>query len=238
MRHCPESDAARFLGGDLDTQERASFSDHLLTCTRCWDEVEQARRGRGLAEAARVAATAALRDRMRLLVESYQMQGDAESLPCRPIRLRRRLAVPVAAAAALALLLTAGPGSIEPPSLREAVADFNAEVLPGAQLPARSAPDLSALRLVNIGGGAGTYSDLEVDGFAYRDPANRRIVLYLSDQPFPEAPGARQLSGPNGPWIVARDGVIVLCARFPHSLLVIGEDDALVRSAAGALGAL
>lgn len=63
-------------------------------------------------------------------------------------------------------------------------------------------------------------------------------MVYLSDEPFPEAPGAQQLAGPDGPWVAERGDVIILCARVPHALLVVGQDDRLVRSAASALGVL
>jgi hypothetical protein len=166
-----------------------------------------------------------------------------EAEPQQPVPLRRRrlllpLGVPVAAAAAVALILGLGGGTTEPPPLRLAVADFSAQKLPGAQLPDQRAPDLSQLDLQPVGAGGGTYADLEVDGYAYRDPAGRRVVLYLSDEPFPEAPGARQLAGPDGPWVAQRGDVTILCARLPHALLVVGQDDQLVRSTASALGVL
>jgi hypothetical protein len=145
--------------------------------------------------------------------------------------------LPVAAAVAVALILTLG-GTSEPPSLRQAVADFSDQRLPGAELPDQRAPDLSQLQLQPVGAGGGSYAGLEVDGFAYRDPAGRRVVLYLSEDPFPAAPGAQRLAGEDGPWIVQRGDVIVLCARLPHALLVVGEDDQLVRSTASALGVL
>jgi len=145
----------------------------------------------------------------------------------------------VAAAAALVLVVVLGGRTTpEPPSLRQAVADYSAQRLPGAQLPDQRAPDLTGLQLQPVGAGGGTYGGLDVDGFAYRDPAGRRVVLYLSDDPFPEAPGAQRLEGADGPWIVRRGAVTVLCARLPHALLVVGEDDQLVRSTASALGVL
>ena len=234
MTHDAEGDAARFLGGAMTTQEREVFGGHLLRCAECWTEVEQGRRGRSLAESTRTAAPAALRDHVRGLVEAEQRAP----VPLRRRRLLVPLGVPVAAATAVALILGLGRGTSEPPSLRQAVADFRLQKLPGAQLPDQRAPDLSRLDLQPVGAGGGNYADLEVDGYAYRDPVGRRVVLYLSDEPFPEAPGARQLSGPDGPWVAQRGDVTVLCARLPHALLVVGEDDQLVRSTASALGVL
>ncbi|MCA1721647.1 MAG: anti-sigma factor [Actinobacteria bacterium] len=235
MRHDAERDAARFLAGDMTSSDRDQFSSHLLECAQCWAEVEQARRGRRLAEATRTAAPPALRDRVRGLVEADAVQG----APTRDRRRRWVLAgVPVAAAAVIALILTLGGSTNDPPSLRAAVADFTAQRLPGAQLPEQRAPDLSQLRLQPVGAGGGSYAGLDVDGYAYRDPAGRRVVLYLSDKPFPLAPGAERLAGRDGPWVARRGDVVVLCAREPHALLVVGQDDALVRSTAGALGVL
>ena len=240
MSHHPDRDAARFLGGAMTVDERAAFSAHLLGCADCWIEVDVARRGRALAESARTAAPAALRERVRGLVEAEQLDARREAPAPRGLGRRWLLpvGVPVGVAAALALILVLGGGTTEPPPLRQAVADFSAEQLPGAQLPEQRAPDLSQLDLQPVGAGGGSYAGLQVDGFAYRDPAGRRVVLYLSDEPFPEAPGAQRLAGADGPWIVQRGDVVVLCARVPHALLVVGQDDQLVRSTASALGVL
>lgn len=238
MRHDPEGDAARFLGGAMTAQDHEVFSAHLLGCPDCWTEVDQARRGRSLAESTRRAAPVALRDHVRGLVEAEALSQPAAAPRRRVQRWLLPVGVPVAAALVLTLILSLGAGTSEPPSLRQAVADFSAQELPGAQPPVQRAPDLSALDLQPVGAGGGTYAGLEVDGYAYRDPAGRRVVLYLSDQPFPEAPGAQQLAGEDGPWVVQRGDVIVLCARLPHALLVVGQDDQLVRSAASALGVL
>ena len=238
MAHDPEADAARYLGDDFAPAERARFSRHLLACGQCRSEVEQARRGRALLETHRRVVPVELRDRMRALVDSEP----AAAAPLRPKRLRARALLAVAASLAGLLVAGAGVSAVvrtpEPAALRQAVQDFTAGRLPGASLPGSQAPDLTALRLQPAGAGGGSYAGLDVDGFAYRDPAGRRVVLYLSDQPFPEAPDARRLAGADGPWIADRGDVVVLCARLPHSLLVVGQDRALVRSTALALGVL
>ncbi len=248
MRHHPERDAAQFLGGAMPRQNREAFSTHLLDCTDCWAELDQARRGRSLAESMRTAAPVDLRERIRGLVEAESLGADpSRSSHTRSGRLSSRrisrrwlvpVGVPVAAVAVVVLVVVSGRGSSEPPSLRQAVADFTAQQLPGSDLPDQRPPDLSLLQLQPVGAGGGTYAGLEVDGYAYRDPAGRRVVLYLSDEPFPEAPGAQRLAGEDGPWVVERGDVVVLCARVPHALLVVGQDDQLVRSAASALGVL
>lgn len=234
MAHDPETAAARYLGGDLRPGESERFSRHLLTCADCRSEVEQGRRGRALLEAQRSVVSAQLRDRVRALVDSEPSAAPA----ARPAFRRRGVVLAVAASLAGLLAVGALVRTPEPGALREAVQDYAAGQLPGTGLPDGAAPDLSALRLQSVGAGGGTYAGLDVDGFAYRDPAGRRVVLYLSDQPFPEPTDARRLAGVDGPWIADRGDVVVLCARLPHSLLVVGQDRALVRSAASALGVL
>ncbi len=64
--------------------------------------------------------------------------------------------------------------------------------------------------------------------------AGRRLLGYVSEQPFPRARGARQVQGPEGSWIADTGGVTVLCARLPYALLVVGDDPRLVRDAATA----
>lgn len=243
MRHDPEGEAARFLGGAMSVQDREAFSSHLLICPQCWAEVAQGRTGRSLAESTRTVAPMALRERVRALVDAEAVGGElsAGGDQASPATRRRWLlpvGVPAAAAAVIALILVLGGGTTEPPSLRQAVADYSAQQLPGAQLPRGSAPDLSGLGLEPVGAGGGSYAGLEVDGYAYRDPAGRRVVLYLSDEPFPEAPGARLLADEDGPWLARRGDVFLLCARMPHALLVVGQDSELVLSAASALGVL
>jgi hypothetical protein len=225
----------------MSLQDREAFSTHLLDCADCWTELDQARRGRSLAESTRTAAPAALRERVRGLVEAESSGPDTAAWPSSRTSRRRwflPVGVPTAAAAVISLILIFDSGTSDPPSLRQAVADFHAEQLPGSQLPSQLAPDLSQLQLHPVGAGGGTYAGLEVDGYAYRDPAGRRVVLYLSDESFPEAPGAQRLAGEDGPWVAQRGDVVILCARMPHSLLVVGQDDQLVRSTASALGVL
>jgi hypothetical protein len=250
MAHEPERDVAAFLGGALEPEARAAFNEHLLGCDGCWTELHDAQEGRSAVESVRELAPAALRERLRSLVlaaepaapeSSEAVLGASDSLP----RARRRwvtygavTAVAAALVMVFALVVRPSPTPREPAALAAAVADFRAQALPGRQLPTASAPDLSALHLMPVGSGGGQYDGLPVDGYAYRDSAGRRLVVYLSPQPFPAAPGAQRLQGAEGPWTAWRGDVILLCARAPHALLVVGQDEQLVRSAASSLGVL
>lgn len=259
---------AEYLAGGFDEAQRDAFSGHLLDCEPCWREVQLVERGRHLAESARAMPPPALRERIRASVRAEVGDPQAKAaggygaptgpglapvlgLPGssstgRGAALRRRVTSgrALAAAACLAVLLTGLTltsglrTAAEPPALAAAVADFRAQQLPGRQLPTTGAPDLSGMRLTAIGAAGGRYDDLAVDGYAYRDPAGRRLVVYLSKEPFPRAPGADPLEGADGPWTAERGGVVMLCARAPHALLVVGQDAQLVRGAAGELGVL
>ena len=242
MAHDPEADAARYLGGDMSAGRRARFSDHLLGCDVCWQEVVQAQEGRRLVEAARSLPPAHLREGLRALAEAAEPPSEAPGRRRVAPVARQHVAVAVAATVLAAVTVTGlqlrDRATGDPAALQAAVADFNDRELPGQQLPRSTAPDLSGLRLRPIGAGGGRYDGLAVDGYAYRDDAGRRIVLYLSPEPFPAADGVQALAGPDGPWIVRRGDVVVLCARAPQALLVVGQDDDLVRSTAVALGVL
>lgn len=245
MAHDPELDAAAFLSGEHDDQQRAAFNAHLISCDECWAEVHAAQRGRQLAESARTVAPSELRERIRAIVDAEGTDSAADPrgqasrrLPVRRVLIAAAAAATVAVTAAV-LTVTARPStSAEPRALSAAVADYRAHELPGRRLPTTSAPDLTRLKLVPTGAGGGSYAGLPVDGYAYRDSAGRRLVLYLSQQPFPTAPGARRLEGPDGPWTVQRGDVVLLCARAPHALLVVGQDAQLIRDVANALGVL
>lgn len=243
MKHDPERQAAAFLGGELDAQSRHRYSEHLLDCDACWHEVRDAQQGRALAESARIVSPAALRERVRALVLAEEHAVGPAPISAGPSRRTRTLvAVLVAGTVAVATALLSARFSgfpvQDPPALAAAVSDFRDRELPGRQLPAAGAPNLSRLRLVPVGAGGGRYGELAVDGYAYRDAAGRRLVVYLSQQPFPTAPGATRLEGADGPWTARRGDVVILCARAPHALLVVGQDAALVREAAEELGVL
>ncbi len=227
MTHDPESAAAAYLAGEHP--DRQEFEAHLLDCDNCWGEVAQGRRGRDLAESARELAPAALRESIRAAVAAE---------PRRRSRWPRVAAAAVAVAAVLAGTVAVWPRQVpqpQPSAIAAAVDGYRAGQLPGRQIPVRAAPDLAQVALSPVGAGAGQVGGVPVTAYAYRDTAGRRLLVYVSEQPFPTARGARQLVGPDGPWVVDTQGVTVLCARQPHALLVLGDDPQLVRQAAVAL---
>jgi hypothetical protein len=218
-----------YLAGELPPAQRDALERHLLTCDRCWTEVDAGRRGRALVEQAREPAPDRLRARVHAAVAAQ--------------RPRRRPRTRVLVAAALTLITavavavavrTANPAS-QPPQITLAVAGYQADRLPGSGIPAQAAPNLSALQLVETGAGTGHLAGQPVTGYAYRDQTGRRILLYLSDQPFPMPERADHPTGPDGAATVRHRGVSVLCSRQPYQALVLGDDKHLVWRVATAL---
>lgn len=230
MSHNPELDAASYLGGAMSPRRVEAFEQHLMECEDCWREVTQGRAGRALVESARELAPAELREDLRATIAAYE--------PAR--RLRRGAWLAVAAAFALVaggastFLVVRGPR--QPGAIAAAVSDFRTGRLPVAGAPRRPAPDLSAVGLVLSTSGAGEVGSLPIDAYLYRDAEGRRVLLYLSDKPFPVAAGAHHAGGADAPW-TARDGEVeLLCAQRPHALLLLSEQQGTLQRAAEALG--
>lgn len=230
MSHNPELDAATYLGGAMSPQRAEAFERHLLECEDCWGEVSVAREGRALAERARELAPVELREDLRASIAAYQ--------PERWHRGRAWLAV------AAAFVLLVGGGSFfvatrspsQPAAIAAAVADFQTGRLPVAGTPTRPGPDLSSAGLHLTSSGSGRIGDLRIDAYDYRDAEGQRVLLYLSDRPFPVAAGARHYDGADAPW-TARDGdVELLCAQRPHPLLLLSEHGEALQRAAESLG--
>ncbi|HYZ91071.1 MAG TPA: anti-sigma factor [Actinomycetota bacterium] len=229
MTHDAELNASKYLGTELTEPEREALEAHLMECEECWREVDAARRGRHLAEQAREFAPLHVRDRAR------QALTTPVSLRRRMVKLRLAAAtIVVAAVAAVAGVLTLS--SSDPDVMQAAVAVYAASRLPGSSTPSMPAPDLSDLQLTEVGAGAGELAGIPVSAYAFRDPAGRRVMVYIGGRAFPVADDARPLDGSDGPWIAQHDGTSVLCARYPHELLIVGKDESLVRAAAETLG--
>jgi Putative zinc-finger len=218
-----------YLAGELASEQREAFETHLLTCDRCWSEVDAGRRGRASAEEAREPAPAPLRERVYDAVAAQ-----------RPGYRRRSQVLVAAAVVLLAAVTTAviaravGPTD-QPLPIAMAVAGYRDDRLPGSGVPQREGPDLSALRLVETGAGTGHLAGQPVTGYAYRDNIGRRLLIYLSDQPFPMPAHADHGGGPSGAAVARHRGVAVLCSRSPHTVLILGEDERLVWQAATTL---
>lgn len=228
MNHDAEVRAAAYLGGVLTDAERDGFEVHLLECESCWREVDVARRGRDAAQSAREFAPLHVRERAREILETATAHR----------RSRRKVRSLVAVVAAVAVVsgtayLTLRP--VEPDVMDAAVAIYAASRLPGSATPSTPAPDLSELRLTEVGAGAGDLAGIPVNAYAFRDPAGRRLMVYIGGRAFPVGDDARSLDGPEGPWIATHEGTSVLCARYPHELLIVAKDEGLVRAVARSL---
>lgn len=221
-----------YLAGELAQPERDAFEQHLLTCDHCWAEVDAGRRGRALAEQAREPAPNQLRARVLAALATAQ-----------PTSHRRSQAGVLIAAAAVALVaavtgaiaIRAAHPAAQPAQITAAVTGYRHERLPGAGIPNRAGPDLSTLRLVETGAGTGRLASQPVTGYAYRDGTGRRVLIYLSNQPFPMPERADHPTGPTGAAVATHRGVAVLCSRHPYKALILGDDEHLVWRVAAVL---
>jgi Putative zinc-finger len=228
--HDDDAIIGAYLSGELSAADRNVFEAHLLTCDRCWAEVGAGRRGRALAEQAREPAPAPLRERVYAAVAA-QRPGHR-----RRARVLVAAAMVLLAAVAAAVIVRAVGPTDQPLPIAVAVAGYRDDRLPGSGIPQREGPDLSALRLTETGAGTGHLAGQPVIGYAYRDNTGRRLLIYLSDQPFPMPAHADHRGGPSGAAVARHRGVAVLCSRSPHTVLILGEDERLVWQAATTLG--
>lgn len=227
MTHNTELTSAAYLAGELSDDERKDFEQHLLECDDCWADVDEARRGLVAVESLRELAPPHLRAAVR--------RGSAVE----PSTRRHRFALAVAAGVALVAGTAAGiviaRRPAEPAVITAAFDGYVDDELPGSAMPKTPAPDLSDLRMTDMGAGAGRIDGVPVTAYAYRDATGRRLIVYVGAAAFPMPRNAHMLHGEAGPWMTHRDGIALLCARHPHKVLIVGEDDALVQSAAEAL---
>ncbi|MFC8848510.1 MULTISPECIES: anti-sigma factor family protein [unclassified Micromonospora] len=246
--HHDDATVGAYLIGELPDGPREAFEKHLLTCDRCWAEVDAGRRGRALVHLAREPAPAHLAARLAGVVAERHVpphhqavfDGWMPSLGERRPRTARRswtLAAALVLVAVLGAVVVVGRdgGSAPAPQITVAVTGYHDGRLPGTTVPTRSGPDLSALRLSGAGASAGDLAGQPVTGYAYRDDTGRRLLVYVSDEPFPMAPQPENPIGTDGAAMMHLDGVVVLCSRRPHTALVLGEDEDLVRQAAATL---
>ncbi|MFV2103737.1 zf-HC2 domain-containing protein [Micromonospora sp. LOL_024] len=246
MRHqYGDATLGAYLAGELLDGPREAFERHLLTCDSCWTDVDAGRRGRTLAHLAREPAPAYLAVRLAAVVvaerhvppRSHSVLGGWLSSLRRLRHGHSRSSWALAAALVLVAVLGAAVvgrdgGTTPAPQIAVAVAGYHDGRLPGTTIPVRSGPDLSALRLTGAGASAGELAGQPVTGYAYRDGTGRRLLVYVSDKPFPMSPQAENPMGTDGAAMMHLNGVVVLCSRRPHTALVLGEDEDLVRQAA------
>lgn len=227
MSHEPERSAAEYLGGAMSARQARRFEAHLVDCEECWREVAEGRRGRQVAEAARELAPPVLREDVRA------------SLAITPRRNPRPWIVGAGAVGVLVLAISGVVvlrGPHQPGAIAEAVGDYRGARLAASGPAARPPPELTGAGLSLVAQGGGVVGALPVDAYAYRDDVGHRLLLYLSDHPFPEAAGAHRSSRPEGPWVGSDSGVEMLCASRPEALLALSADAALLRRVAAVLG--
>ncbi len=230
MTHSSELTSAAYLAGELSASERKDLEDHLLACDDCWADVEGARRGLVAVESLRELAPPHVRAAVRQI---------ATGTTARPRARRHRFVLAAAAGVALlagtAASLVVARRPAESGIIRAAVAGYMDDELPGSATPKTPGPDLSQLRMTDIGAGSGRLDGVLVTAYAYRDETGRRLMVYVGATAFPTPPRAHLFNGSEGPWMTHRNGVAVLGSRRPHTLLIVGEDDDLVHDAAVAL---
>ncbi|MEX2459354.1 MAG: hypothetical protein WD770_10265 [Actinomycetota bacterium] len=220
--------AARYLGGGLRLRRRRSFEAHVLECEACWREVDVARRGRSVAEAARELAPQPLRERIRTAVFAV------------PLRSTRRMVRPAAITvltgiivlAVVTLVFTRGP-SAQDPVIAAAAASGGGELI----VSERAAPELPQrlgdLRLIDTR--SGTVEGLPVIQHLYRDGAGHVVSVLQAPTPFPVAAGADHAED-GRTWTTEIDGIALLCAERPVPSLVAGNDPTEVRHVGRLLG--
>lgn len=223
MSHNPEQDAAAYLGGALPEKKARRFEEHLLECQECWNEVTLARRGRVLSESAREIAPQALREHVRVSVESEPVTSPTPRLQWAGAA-GLAVAVVIAVVGLLIRAPAPGPGAIrQPDPVAQAIVDFQDRRVPAEGTTTHEAPDLTEIGFQIAGAGSGEIGELKVDGFAYLDATGRRLQIYVADEPFPEAVGAKSWSGPDSPWTASAQGIQILCADSPLRLLALSD---------------
>jgi hypothetical protein len=259
--HDHETVAAYVAGELVDETVHTEFEAHLLACEECWSEVDAGRRGRELAQRVHEMAPDSLRHRIVRVVTALPPEAEDAELTARGVatvpmsptinklaaarraavaKRRGRFALAAAAVAACAVLAAFGVAAIRqqegPEPVAAAVAGFLGERLPGAEIPDAPAPDLSRLGFTSTAAGSGSLAGVPVTAYAYRDQVGRRLLVYVGERTFPPPEDEKEeYENFDGSWVTHEDGVAVLCGRVPHSTLVVGQDEQLVREAAAIL---
>ena len=225
--HDPDRAAAAYVTGTMAPDERERFEEHLLTCETCWREVSLDRQGRTLAESAREAAPADLREgvRVAVLAAASDRTASPSIMPHRRLDRYRGLA----AVAAVFALLVAGAlaRSASPPSTIDAAMTAYTQSQIEAHHEPMPAPDLGTLGMARTGATHMQLGAMDVQAFAYRTGAGARMTVFLADQPFPMPPGATPtLDG----WDLSHDDMHLMTGDGSKPFLAISTDMALLTS--------
>jgi hypothetical protein len=225
--HEPERDAAAYVTGTMTPGERERFEEHLLTCETCWREVRLDREGRMLAESARVAAPAGLREGVRAAVLAAASDRTASPSILRHRRLDRYRGL--AAVAAVFALLVAGTlaRTASSPSAVDAAMTAYAQAQIELHHEPMPAPDLGTIGMARTGATHMQLGAMDVAAFAYQTDTGARMTVFLGDQPFPMPPGATPtLDG----WDMSHDDMHLMTGDGSKPFLAISTDMAVLTS--------
>lgn len=222
MKHDPERHAAAYLAGLLKGARRRMFERHIVNCEDCWREVDLGRKGRSVAESARELAPQALRDRVRMAVETVS-----------PRRRRARWIFGAGALliAGLVLATSVLVPEREPREIEAVLAAFRDRPAGSAVQP-QLPPRLGSLELVDSD--RTTLEGIETVVHTYVDPSGDEVVVFVADKQWPVASGARH-DNAGDTWSVEKDELVLICIDEPAPSLVVGDDPHDVELAAYAL---
>jgi len=211
LKHDPERNAAAYLGGLLKGARRRMFERHMVGCEDCWREVDLGRKGRSVAESAREIAPQALRERVRMVVETV-----------RPPTRRPpwvfgvgALLLMAAVVASFALVQARDPREIS--AVVTAFRDQQRGTPERPRLPTR----LGNLELVNSG--RTDVGGIDAIVHTYVDPSGDEVVVFVADKEWPIAAGAEH-DNAGETWTAQKDGLVMICVDEPAPSLVVGDD--------------
>lgn len=217
-----------YVQGEMPEHARRRFESHLVQCEQCWNEVQQARAGRVLAERGRELTPPGLREDVRAAVALSEAPG----------RRRVRILVPVVAAVLAGLVasglvvssLFGGGGPVQPKRIAAALASFRSDQSPPSAPTLHAPPDLSAAGLQLLSSGRSSLGDMPVDVFWFTN-GTTKVVLFLGSERFPEAVGAQERAGVVHGWRATDGRVHLVCADSPTSYLLMSRDGSLANRA-------
>jgi len=223
LKHDPERNAAAYLGGLLKGARRRMFERHMLGCEDCWREVDLGRRGRSVAESAREIAPQALRERVRMAVETVK-----------PPSRRPPWVFGVAGVLLIAATVVAGSTLLQARDPREITAVLSAfrDRQTGTPERPRLPEQLGKLELVHSG--RTSVGDMDAVAHTYVDPSGDEVVVFVADKQWPVATGAEH-DNAGETWTAEKDGLVLICVDEPAPSLVVGDDVHDVELAAYAL---